>query len=443
MRRLPSSLVLVLAACGGSDPADVASTASTSSTAGSSEGSSADASTTTDPSTTEPSGTTETTAVDTSSGTTGGLPDYADSPCWGMPSSTLVYDGVTHQTLEVPATCRAEGERTFVLVADDLWDNGIDQADVNGFMHRYELFTPAGSIDPERGVIHNDEAVFGSLDAAALPGGKVSIYVIDSNGGGDGYLCGWCDYPQLHLDGTVLTPLDGDDALSIAAHESYHIIHRGHDADEDTWIDESLAEAAMTANGFFTDDEWLDDFRLDPDQDWGPGGVDFGSFNYGAGLLWGTFLYERGGVELMTAITAEPANGWAGLDAALASVGDDDAWSVYLEMAVAMVADRPDLGYGFAAFDVGEVAREGDLAGGDAVDGGVLAGGIDVYRLVGPGPLDVEVTGAGIGARAFRIADDVVVVDPVGGATLDFGAGDAAYLVVTAQDAASYGITVQ
>jgi hypothetical protein len=377
---------------------------------------------------------------------TGELPDYSDSPCWGMPASTDVYDGVTHQVTSVAATCRAEGERAFVIVADDLWENGIDQADVNGFMHRFELFTPRGSFDPDAGVLLNDEAIFGAVPDD-LPGGKLSVFIVDSNGGGDGYLCSWCDYPQIHLDGTVLAPIDEDLALSIAAHETYHVIHRGFDPDEEVWVDESIAEAAMTANGFFTDDEWLDEFRLDPDQPWGPSGVDFGEFNYGAGLLWGTFLWQKGGPELMAAITSEPTNGWEGLDAALASVAiDEDAWSLFLDMSVAMVLDRPDLGYGFDAFDVGEVAREGDVGAGEMMDGTVSAYGIDVWRIVGDGTVEVRVAGTSgpeLSARAFAASDPVVVVDPataMADLTLEAGEG---FVVVTAPDAAGYTITVQ
>lgn len=435
--------MVAIAACGGDGGGDGSDGSSTGAVASSDDGTPVSST----------SGASETAAVDTSgadtsggSSTTGGLPGYGDSPCWGMPAETLVYDGQTHQTVSVAATCRAEGERAFVIVADDLWENGVDQADVDAFMHRYEIFTPEGSVDPGKGVIVNDEDVFGPLPAG-LPGGKVSVFVVDTKGGGDGYLCSWCDYPQLHLDGTVLAPLGDDLALSISAHESFHIIHHGLDPDEETWIDESIAEAAMTANGFFTDTEWLDDFRLDPDQDWGPGGVDFGTFNYGAGLLWGTFLYERGGPELMAAITAEPSNGWAGLDAALAQTGEEkDSWNLFLDMGVAMVADAPELGYGFAFFDVGEVAREGDVMAGDMVDGGVLPGGIDVWRIVGSGTVQVAVTAGGaepIGARAFRIDGDIVVVDPAAApADLDLGAAEG-YVIVSAKDVATYTITVQ
>jgi hypothetical protein len=378
---------------------------------------------------------------------TGGLPDYSDSPCWGMPFETDVYDGMTHQVNSVPATCRAEGERALVMVADDLWENGVDQAAVNGFMHRFELFTPDTSWNPEDGVLTNDEAIFGSLDAARLPGGKLAVFIVDSNGGGDGYLCGWCEYPQIHLDGIVLAPIDDDLALSIAAHETYHVIHRGYDADEEVWVDESIAEAAMTANGFFTDQTWLDDFRLNPDQPWGPSGVDFGEFNYGAGLLWGTFLWEKGGPELMAAITAEPLNDWAGLDAALATANiDDDAWSLFLEMAVAMVLDRPDRGYGFTAFDVGEVAREGDVAPGEMMAGTLSPYGIDVWRIVGDGTATITVeadAAVEVSARTFAASDPVVVDDPVTGAVDLALEGGEGFVVITAEAATGYTITVQ
>src|SRR5690606_26491901 len=180
----------------------------------------------------------------------GGLPDYGDSPCWGEPSSTSVYNGMTHMLDDVAVTCRAEGDRVLLYVADELWGSPVDQAAVNGLMHQLEIFTPTGSVDPEQGVVLNDEAVFGPLDDGSFPLGKLEVHVVDTHGGGDGYLCGWCSHPQLHMDGVILQPLDDDHAIAIAAHETYHVIHRALDADEAQWVDESLAEAAMTANGF-------------------------------------------------------------------------------------------------------------------------------------------------------------------------------------------------
>jgi hypothetical protein len=256
-----------------------------------------------------------------------GLPDYSDSPCWGEPATTPVYNGVTHLLDDVAATCRAQGDHVLLYVADGLWGSAVDQAAVNGLMHQLELFTPEGSVDPGQGVVPNDEAVFGPLDTTSFPQGKLEVYVVDTNGAGDGYLCGWCDHPQLHMDGLVLQPLDGAFSVAIAAHETYHVIHQAYDADETMWVNESLAEAAMTANGFFTDVEWLQSFVDDPDQDWGPGDPGIGGFNYGAALLWGTALWERGGTSLMTAITAEPADGWEGIDAALDFVGSTSTGS--------------------------------------------------------------------------------------------------------------------
>lgn len=300
------------------------------------------------------------TAPGASSSDTGGLPGYGDSPCWGEVSQTVVYNGRTHQTGTIDATCRAEGERTLLYVQDELWEAGLRQPLVDAFMHRFELFTPEGSFNPNQGVIFNNEEIFGTIVETSTPEGKVAVYIVDTEGGGDGYLCGWCRTPQIHLDGVVLDPIDGDFPVSIAAHESYHIIHHGYDGNETMWVDESLAQAAMTANGFFTDLDWLGNFMADPDQNWGPGEPELGEFNYGAALLFGSLLWERGGPALMQAITAEPVNGWDGLDAALAAAGDDKtAFELYLDLMVAIYLDAPEMGYGFSSFDPGEVNREG------------------------------------------------------------------------------------
>lgn len=392
---------------------------------------------------------TGTTAVaDESSTGEGGLPDYSDSPCWGDPSVTSVYNGTTHQLGDVAATCRAEGDHVLLYVADGLWGSEVDQAAVNALMHRLELFTPAGSIDPAQGVVPNDEAVFGALDTTTFPRDKLEIYVVDTSGAGDGYLCGWCDYPQLHMDGLILQPLDGDHAVAIAAHETYHVIHRAIDADEERWVDESLAEAAMTANGFFTDMDWLASFAEDPDQNWGPGDPDVADFNYGAALLWGTALWERGGATLMTAITAEPANGWEGIDAALDFMGDErDAWDLYLDMVVAVYVDEPELGYGFASFDLPPVTLASDIAVGSTETGSLSPYGIDYHRLADTGDRTIELVSTGaepVVGQVLIMSEGVVQVVPVEQqvTAVVVGASETAVVALTARGPATYELSV-
>lgn len=310
------------------------------------------------------------------------VPDYTSSACYGAARATDVYDGRTHTVSPVAATCRAEGERALLYVDDALWGNGVTQDDVNGFLFRFELDGETTSAHPELGVLATNEAVFGSLDTSELTGEKLAIFVIDTRGGGDGYLCGWCDEPELHLDGPNVAPLDGDEALSIAAHESYHAIHRAHDANEELWLDETIAEAAMTVNGFFTDGPALSSYTGNPNVDWGPAGADVTSFHYGAGLAFGTFLWERGGAELMRAITSEPLNGFAGLDAALAATGHAEAgWDLFLELGVALHFDAPERGFGFESFDLTPKARAEALAPGDEFTGHLEPYGFVYYEL--------------------------------------------------------------
>lgn len=266
---------------------------------------------------------------------------------------TRVYSIMTHETSDVPTTRRAESDDVVVFVAEGELDDSISDEQLNGFLHRMLVRGSAQSYRPDHGVLQTNELVFGALPRDTLPEGKLRVFIVDTEGAGEGYLCGWCESPSdLHLDGHAVAPLDGDLALSIAAHELVHVIHRGYDPDEVTWVDETLAQAAMSVNGFYTDRRWLSDFVDAPNQDWGPGQADPRGFHYGAGLAYGTYLWEQGGPELMRAIIREPENHWAGIDAALTSIGATrTAFELFLEMGVALYFDAPERGFGFDAFN--------------------------------------------------------------------------------------------
>jgi hypothetical protein len=297
---------------------------------------------------------------DDDTGSTPRIPDYTRSACYGNSRTTRVYDADTHATREVTATCRAEGDRTLVYVADEIWDapatagvQAMTQDEITAFMIGYELQGRRGSLAPDLGVLPTDELVFGSLPDD-LPDQKLPVFVVDSGGAGQGYLCSWCDGLEFHLDYPLLGSLETDETLSIAAHETVHAIHRGYDANETVWVDETLAQAAMTVNGFFTDVDWLNDFLGNTNVSWGPGVDDPLEYHYGAGLLYGSYLWEHGGRGLLRAITSEPLDDWAGIDAALAATGDtSDAFDLFLDMGLAAFFDDPTTGYAFESFELG------------------------------------------------------------------------------------------
>lgn len=383
-----------------------------------------------------------------SSGSSGAAPDYTQSPCYGEQATTEVYDLETHATTSVTATCRAEGDHARLYVADDLWQTkaspdapALDQAEVDAFMFRYELVGQAASTHPELGVLPTDEVVFGTLPSASLTEGKLPIFVVDSGGAGDGYLCSWCAKPALHLDGPTLRSLHTDKTLSIAAHETFHAIHRAHDPDEEVWVDESLAEAAMTVNGFFTDQAWVKDFLQTTNQAWGPGVNDTTSFNYGAGLLFGTYLFEYGGAPLLAAVTQEAANGWTGIDRALAATGSSaTGWELFEDMAVAVLVNDPVAGYGFRSFTLDTALLPYAAHTGTALVETIEPYGI-VYVRFDADATSVTLTAPeGVSARLVLEDDALTVRDVTPGLRASFDGKAPRALVLTAQKSAPISV---
>ena len=375
------------------------------------------------------------------------LPDYTGTGCYGQLETTQLFDHAGMAFVPVEATCRAEGDLTQIYVADDIWNNGVTQEDVNAFMHRYELYGPETSVSPDDGVLFVDQDVFGALRTESFPDGKLHIFILDTDGYGDGYVCpteyGWCPYYCLHLDG-ILMDLQDDYAISVAAHETFHIIHHFIDGNEDSWLDETLAEAAMLVNGYYTDTGWVTDWLKNTDYNWGPGNTDHGTQHYGAFLLLGAYLWETGGPALMEAITAEPGNGWSGLDAALKETGDPrTGWQVFLDFAVAMGVHDVDLGWGFGFADLPPVKMGASVSKGGKRADKVEPYGIDYVRVLGEGPFTVGVTSdVSVTVLGVTKGAAVEVLDLSKGGELQGSDDTDTFLVVTAQKAATYTITI-
>ncbi len=375
------------------------------------------------------------------------LPDYSTSPCWGDAETTRLLIGADF--VDVATTCRAEGERTLLYVQDELWEDVVDQALVNGFMHGFELLGPSGAHDPSTGVLGNDEAMFGALDTGALPGGKLSVFVVDTEGRDDAYVCptdhDWCDAPSIHLDGPTLSPLDGETALGLAARETCRMIHQDLDEDEDLWLDEALAQAATTINGYYVEENWVQAFLANPDADWGPGGADHDAAHVGALLLWGSYLAQVGGPTLMRAITAEPTDGWASIDAAIQTAGlSTTADALLVDWIVAVYLDQPDLGYGFDALDLGTPSVVGTVGAGDQISGSLAPYGVDYLRVEDEATLTVAATtlsGGPITAVGVVMGTAVDVVDLSAGGVLEVPASTTAFIALTAPVTTQYELS--
>ncbi len=126
----------------------------------------------------------------------------------------------------------------------------------------------------------------------------------------------------LHID-----ILAADDVGTIA-HEFQHLIHFGHDDDEDTWLD----EGASVFSEYLIGDDPLSGtygnyFRSDPDVSltyWDGSGSTMVFANYGASYSFMFYLEEKyGGNPLIQNLVERSANGIQSVEAALLQQGYD------------------------------------------------------------------------------------------------------------------------
>ena len=217
-----------------------------------------------------------------------------------------------------------------------------------------------------------EEDVYPSVTAAFgrewIPGvdGDPRLAVINGDiRGAGGYYSSLDEYPveissrsnqreAIYIN-VKAVPVTSKIYLDILAHELQHAIHWHADESEETWVDEGLAELAVTT------------FRR------GQPGIRIGSpaptvslvnwtihsglsrHNYWASSLFFHYLeqhYARDGD--MRPLLSEPADGIAGIDSYLSGQGSDRTFNdVFADWAVALYLDAPEGIYSIGEFAVG------------------------------------------------------------------------------------------
>lgn len=245
------------------------------------------------------------------------------------------------------ATCRGVSDNGYVFVEDAQWNAAMDQSDVDAVLAAWDESSPAGSIDPEAGIYEIETTLFGSPpDVDGWPGVVLLYYELGCfmNQCFDGFyryddqLAGPTSnrMDMLHLEATQQDP-GGAYMLGVTAHEFNHMLQMVQDTVEETWLSESLAEAAMVVAGYPTDAAWLDDFAADPTVTFLG---DETTIHYGAALLLGTYLYETGDAALLQAVTADTADGADSIEEQLADLGMADSFAIWFgDLTAAAAAD--------------------------------------------------------------------------------------------------------
>jgi hypothetical protein len=260
-------------------------------------------------------------------------------------------------------TVRGKSDRGYVVVRDLEWNVSIDQSDVDAILETWEN-TSIGPY-PEQGIYEIDSLSFGEPPDELDNDPRIYLVWFDFVISADGFFF-WFDqypegaYPSYHSNECEVLYLNtmsqggpsGEYMLAVASHEFEHMIHWKYDEDEDSWVDEGMAELAMY---FYGNPDNIAGFNSNPDNDltvW-----DGNWSDYIQTYLWSLYFFERyGGHPAVYAVVHEPANSVAGYNAVLDAFGfSEDFDDVFADWVVANFLDDTDIAdgrYGYLGEDL-------------------------------------------------------------------------------------------
>lgn len=135
--------------------------------------------------------------------------------------------------------------------------------------------------------------------------------------------------------------LQTDRYLHVLAHEFQHLIQWNNDPNEESWLDEGLAQLAelLAGSSGETADQWFLSETDIPLSHW-PANLSESRPHYGASYLFSLYLWERYGDDFIQQLARHPDNGLAAARALLADQGVD-ADRVFADWVVANFLDDP------------------------------------------------------------------------------------------------------
>ncbi|GMV11782.1 MAG: hypothetical protein AMXMBFR56_00060 [Polyangiaceae bacterium] len=390
-------------------------------------------------------------------GTGGAAGSGGASACSAPPRSFWTWDlGVMPPAdIQVPSTCRGETANGYIYVADESWNVDMDQTAVDTIAAAFASSTPA---DPARGIYQTNVETFGAppdvdgdphvvLFYAPMKGYQGysfdGFFRADDQTAGDKSNLA----EMLHMNAKGGQAPASEYMLGVAAHELVHLIAWKYDPQEEGWLEEAMAEAAMVVAGYMTDLPAAKAYAKKTAST--PLCVKSYS-DYGATFAFGTYVLDRFGSSFLRDVLQDPKDGRQAIEAHLPS--GVTFRSLFGELMVATLLDQPGIGdgrYGFESVDLGALGSEtAAMSDGNPHELDAVAFGARMLRFSpGAGSLSVTLTSTELAKLvvhsvvldpALPASAKVSAHDPSSGAiALTLAAGQVADLVVAVDPGAT------
>ncbi len=284
---------------------------------------------------------------DSGSDNSSGPAPHRDFWCWNLsvmpPGDDLI-----------PSTLQGETENVLIYVSDKAWQDGlVTEAQVSNIKEAVGYKTPA---NPDEGIYSINTSVFGNppdIDRNE----KIVILYTDLKGYGEHKFDGFfsalhegeelMDYHSNNCDMIFLdcknnTP-DSDYLLGVLAHEFQHMIQWKQDADEESWLNETLSQAAMVLCGYNSDLSAGINYLKNKTSTQPVTDSSHGGYAYGTGFLFSSYIIDRFGSGIISKISRDKLTGVYSLNSILKDYDCTDFYDLVLDWAAAAIINDSGL----------------------------------------------------------------------------------------------------